>query len=166
MGLVITIETTGMPRIPAKERNTHLWKAMYRFAGDWHLNYHDEHFTPKGARKYFYAQRKTKRITTGTVRRLKNGAPLAPSGNPLEWSGRSRSLAKVRKIKATTRRSSVVSPIRVFNFWPNAKNPKINMRVEYSFVPKSELREISKRQQPLLERDINNSKARTHIRIT
>ena len=130
------------------------------FVMDWHETLRPKHFTPEGARAYRYAPRKTKRITEGTVRLDHKKRPLAPNGNPLVWSGRSRALSRQRRIVATHKYARVVMPVRALNFKPGG----IDMRAEFTVVTKEEFskQEVKARQrQKRILRGLKASRKRT-----
>lgn len=164
MPISITVVRTKNSAMKRSHINLAIKSAMWRIAFDWHTTYSQFKFTPAAARKYHYNERHTKVIRAGRVRRDKRGRPRAPSGNPLTWSGISKALAKQKTIKASKRRSSVRSPVRAFN-WRPPKNPKIDMRWEYTRVLASEERKLSQRERPRLQRQLRGSAAVQRIRI-
>lgn len=111
----------------------------------WHTRNRARHFTPEGAKKYHYSKRLTKEITKGKVKLIKRGrfkgTPRAPSGNPLEWSGRSKQLSARPRVKATKFGARVKYPIRAFNFKP-PKNPTLDMVGEFRQTTTAETHQI------------------------
>ena len=142
--------------------------SMERIGQDWWSTAHTFKFTPAAARRYNYAERFTKRVRTGRIRLDNRGRPRAPSGNPLEWSGISKALAKSRKIRATRHRARVTVPIRIFNRVTRGrhpKNPKLDLPSEWKAVTQTELRGLSFREQKRLQARLRGHAGVQVIRI-
>jgi hypothetical protein len=160
----VTVTTAGPPKIRRDALRRALKETFASIGKDWHDNYRPLHFTTEGARRYHYAARRTKEVTTGSIRRRKGGRPRAPSGLPLVWSGRSRTLSQSVSIRATYKGVRVVSPIRAFNFRPPG-NPNLDMRAEYTRVIGSELREIERKAAGFLDRLLARADAKVTVKI-
>lgn len=118
-------------------------RVSYRATGHhWHVRYADKHFTRQGAQEYGYEPRKGepgnpdpfgfKSSYTGRKFREKGHT------NPLEFSGLSRQLARIRDVRATAKGGRIVIHARGLN----RKNPhsNINMREEMTEISSNEER--------------------------
>lgn len=155
---------SGAAAATDKDRAKMRVHVMRWFVEDWHENLRPLHFTNEGARRYSYGRRHTKEVRTGQVKRDKKGRALAPTGRPLVWSGTSEQLAKIANFTAKETSSKVTMPVRAFN-WKPPGNPTLNMRWEFTQVPKSELGVQEKQASVRLERMVrrfNRSITRRH----
>jgi len=151
------------PAIKARQRQKLIAATLSIVAVRWHDRHSQFKFTPAAARKYNYAARRTKNVRTGRILRKRAGrVAIAPNGNPLTWTGRSKALARIRRIRANSKRSSVNSPIRVFNFKPPGNKalgqPGRTMRDEYTRVLPSEERQLGKDGERWLRRQFQSGK--------
>lgn len=171
MPATFTITTTGLPKLRKADIRAAKKAAMWDVANQWHIQFKDLHFTPRGARRYRYAPRLTKFITQGLVR-FKKGpkgrrVPMAPSGDPLVWSGRSKVLSVAKMIIAKSTWSRVTSPIRSFNR-PTIGNPRMppgTMVKEYRRIVPAEWRVLNKVASNSVARELKISKRRVVVRI-
>lgn len=164
MGYTVTVTYRGQPRLSRQEFAEHLRDVNVVMAGAWHNEFRPLHMTTQGARRYHYARRHTKEVTTGVVRKTKSGKPMAPSGLPLVWSGKSRLLSQLGRITGTTRGARITYGIRAFNF-RNPHNP-INMREEYlRTLPKEQRRMASVGGRHLVRRFARRSLLQYTIKI-
>lgn len=167
MAFTIEIRQKGLlPRSSLSSIRRLKKAAMGIVAVRWHDTYSQFKFTPAAAAKYHYTERKTKHVRTGKIKRDKRGRPRAPSGNPLEWTGRSRALAHRRRVKANSKRSSVTSPIRAFNFRSEKANAGLNMMREYKQVLPAEERVLAKAAERFMRRQFKSGKRNIQVSIS
>jgi hypothetical protein len=143
MPLIITVKNRGIPQLKKKYLNVLIAKALGHIAFLWWKDIRPIHFTGAGARKYRYTRRATKDVFTETIKRKKKGKPRSPSGKPLVWSGRSFELSKQKRIKSTSKRSSVTMPVRAFNRRP-PRNKQLRMNEEFARILASETKSLEK----------------------
>jgi len=158
-----TITYTGVPRLKQKHINDIKKEAMWDVAFSWHQDFRPLHFTTIGARRYGMGERRTKFIRLGTVRKSRTGRPLAPSGLPLTWTRRSLMYSRIANIKATRNGSRVTSPIRTFN--RPTRNPKVNMRRDYTTVIPVETRKLQVVGARTARNKLRTNRARVVLRI-
>lgn len=153
----------GSPKISKKDIREFKKRTNQVIALHWHRTIMFSHFTPAGARKYSYARRKTKEVTTGRIREDAKGRKLAPSGNPLEWSGTSKRLARHPSLrKVTSKQARLTYPIKAFNFRPGG----INMTEEFRRITKADEKAISKEGQKFLLKKLRRINKTVRVRIT
>ena len=164
MPLAVSIKALGLiPKITPAQIAQLQTDGMAALAYGWHASYSPGKFTPAGARKYNYTKRRTKEVRTGRIKKSKSGRKLAPNGNPLVWTGRSRSLAKSKTVRASPTLSSVTSPIRAFNFKPKGAYPGLNMRFEYKRVLQDEQQRLGKGAERVLRDRFSKSKKNINV---
>ena len=161
----ITVERVGVGKaLKVRHVNKARRSALWQVADAWHVRFRPIHFTVEGARRYNYRQRRTKRIRSGSIRKTKAGKPLAPSGLPLVWSGRSRVLSQQKKIRATKNWSKVTSPVRALNFRPQGWPPG-QMAKEYRTVVSRERRKLQSVATQTVAKEFRGSRVKSVVRI-
>ena len=126
--------------MPTKVWNKEVLIPTMREALVYHHQKHiPKHFTAAGAEEYKYMARKGDKMPRGTKRfnRSYVGRKLKKYGHtrPLEFSGTSKRLTRVRDVRVTSKRGRLILPPGF-----NRKHPKsrIRMRDEITAVPTSE----------------------------
>jgi len=143
-------------------------KAAYAFCGAmWHKEMLPKHFTQSGAREYGYLPRKGE---PGNPHRKGfwasyTGRKLREKGHrrPLEWSGQSRRLTRIRDVRATSKGAKVMTHARGFN----RRNPhsQINMHQELGRVSWADEKQIGWWFDNRLEHQIRHNEHRSTTRI-
>lgn len=123
---------------------------MTELGNYWHDNFRDKHFTPAGAREYGYAPR--------NVAYMIKKAKKWGHRNPLEWSGKSRALSRIKDIRtagttAARGRVRVVLHMPALNFIP--KGGSINMNDEMTRVSQAEIQKLGEIAADSLDRQFN-----------
>lgn len=124
------IETGPTPKHLARHHRRIMRESLGQAAAFYHQRFMPKHFTHAGAREYGYKRRKGEGKTGRAFWRSYTGQKKLRKGHtrPLDWSGASRLLAKIRDITATYRRARIKQHARGLN----RRNPKsdIDMREE------------------------------------
>jgi hypothetical protein len=142
--LAFTIRENISQGLSRSEVNDAIRRTWFIVGSDYHRAFMAKHFTHAGAREYGYAPRKGERGAPGSkgFRRSYTGRKLRQKGHtlPLVWSGESRTLARVRDVRATSKGCRIVIHANKLNF----RNPKseINMRDEVTRVSDMEARVV------------------------
>jgi len=141
----ITLTYRGpTPKAARKELNSILRKGFHLMGVYWHRFFRGKHFTEAGGRQYRYKKRRPSYVAR--KRRLQK------HNDPLVWSGRSRMLSRVRRVRATATggirsgqrlrgRVRVTMPVRTLNLRP--KGGRINLRDELTRVSAPEARRLA-----------------------
>lgn len=139
VGIRIDREELGVTRAEFNDLKRVTFSAM---ANDWHDNYRDLHFQESAYERYGYVARKGMRLTGKAYRRSYVGQKKHKKGHnrPLEFSGESRSLTRLKNIRTTFNESRVILP-SAFN--RRHEKSQIRMRDELTRVLPGEADEIA-----------------------
>lgn len=124
----------------------------------WHRKFREKHFTAAGAREYGYYARKGEKMAKGSkaYKRSYTGQKERQFGHtrPLEFSGASRQLTRIRDVRSTSKGVRVVLRAPTFNY----RHPKsrINMRAEMTRVSLREADALIRDFDQGLERRLRN----------
>lgn len=149
--------TPGVTRRRLKQTLKQAWRAA---GGFWHGTLRKKHFTRAGAKEYGYSPRQGERGYVGKrvkFARSYIGRKLKTQGHtrPLEYSGASRTLTRIRDIRSTSKGGRVVIHARTFN--RPRKGAALSMREEMTAVSAGERKTIAAVMnrviQKLLDRD-------------
>lgn len=106
----------------------------------WHQKFRKKHFTKAGAKEYGYIARKGEKMAKGSkaYKRSYTGQKERKFGHtrPLEFSGLSRQLTRIRDVRAFSKKVRVVLHSRTFN--RRHRKSQINMREEMTRVSMAE----------------------------
>ena len=102
--MIICFDITYTGELNNREFNRAKRDAFYHIGVRWHRDMRPKHFTKEGAREYGYKPRKGERGSGRGFKRSYTARKLKIHGHtlPLVFSGESRSLSAVRRIKATS----------------------------------------------------------------
>ena len=132
------------PKMARREFNRIVKEAWGELGVLWHRKMRPKHFTKAGAQEYGYTPRKGEGGNIGRKGFAKSytGRKLRRFGHarPLEYSGETKALTRVRDVRATSKGARVVMRANKLNF----RNPhsRINMRREMTTVSKKEERHL------------------------
>jgi len=141
------LKLTGLPAgIPRSTRDQMLKAAFHATGVEWHTELRPEKFTRAGARKYHY-ERRTKKYRATKRKRFGHD-------NPLEFSGVSKTSSRIRDVRASSKKSRVVTQARAFNIRP--KGHKRTLAEEYTAITQGDAKQISERFAVVLGRLIRN----------
>lgn len=122
-----------------RENNRIIRETLAETAGN-HHQFMRKHFTIAGAREYGYKPRKGEGKTGRDFWRAYTGRKKKEKGHqrPLVWSGTSETLAKIRDVRATSKRATLIQHARGLN----RRNPNsdIDMRDEIRTISEPEER--------------------------
>ncbi|MFQ5414658.1 MAG: hypothetical protein ACE5E6_09395 [Phycisphaerae bacterium] len=161
------LEKGATPGIMKRELNKLTQKGLEAIGLWWHRAMRPKHFTHAGAREYGYLPRVGERGNPGEkgFRRSYTGQKLRKFGhtNPLEFTGESKTLARIRDVRANSKRVRIVIHANKFNF----RNPhsKINMREEMTTVSTREQKQLVRLFDRFLGRLLNNIKRTTQRKV-
>lgn len=165
----IGIECVGaVPRMMKRELNA-IKKTCFELIGVyWHRHFRPKHFTHAGAREYGYAARKGERGNMGSTKlfqRTYTGRKLKRFGHtlPLVYTGMSRQLSRIRRIRATPKRVRVAIKAPAFN--RHVRNSQVNMREEMETVSRGEGRTLSRVYQHRMMERLDRMRRRERIRV-
>lgn len=162
MPLKITVQKDALVPGMTSSQITDLYRqGLLHIARSWHASYSAFKFTSAAARKYNYAERRTKEIRRGRPKlSKKTRKPMAPNGLPLVWTGRTRATAKSSTTFGARGRVSWASaPLSVLNFKPGG----IPMRYEYTLVLPSEQRLLGRAAEQMLRRRFERGKRGVNV---
>lgn len=162
----ITVVAIGSPKLKKRAVQKAKENSLVEVCKFWDSRFKDIHFTTRGASRYHYTQRMTKSVTTGEIKKRDDGTRKAPSGLPLVWSRRSKTLSNSYKIRATSKMGKITYPIRAFNFKPPKANPRLDMRAEYTRVLPKEARKLESDGKRAIIKTFRGRRIRTTYRIT
>ena len=128
--LKFTVERSG--RVSRKTWNEAMKAVYHSGAEHWHDRFSARHFTAQGARLYGYAPRSKKYLAR---KRREKG-----HGDPLVWSGASRTLASIKKVRST--RSGGRAIINAPTLNRPHKHRRFAMRSEMVRLTENETRSI------------------------
>ena len=153
----VNIRVEGMPGL-SKRQGHELTRRTFNDLGIyWHKKLRLKHFTHAGAREYKYTPRSGEQYPFGSKKFWASytGRKKRRFGhtNPLQYTGLSKRLTRLRIVRPTRNGVKVVLRARAFNF--RNSHSRINMRKEATT--------ISDREIPLLERE-GTRKAPRHLR--
>ncbi len=156
------VKLSGVAGMTKRELNEDKADAYAETGRYWHKHFRPKHFTKEGAREYGYLPRKGEpgnphpkgfwaSYTGRKLREQKHKLPLV-------WSGQSRALSAMGRVRATSKGVKVTMPARALNF----KHPKskIKMAEELRTVSAGELRELERRWMRKLEANVKLREAR------
>lgn len=166
IGSIVLTERGATPRI-AKRKQGQITKAMLaETAANHHAKFMHKHFTVAGGREYGYKPRKGEGKSGRDFWRSYTGRKKREKGHtrPLEFSGASKTLAKIRDVRATRNRARLVQHARGLN----RRNPHsdIRMQDEIRAISEPEVRAAMQFAEQSLQRqyaEIQTSK-RTRLR--
>lgn len=131
MLLKITVTRSG--EVSKKTWNESVKATYYAGAEHWHDKFSARHFTAQGARLYGYTARSWKYVA---AKRSQKG-----HSDPLVWSGASRALATIKKIRATRTWGKAVINAPTLNRMPR-KGRRFKMAEEMTRLTENETRSI------------------------
>lgn len=137
---ILVIEVGPTPGIWKREHNRLMRESFEQAGAFYHVQFMHKHFTRAGAKEYGYKPRAGEQAGIGSRRffRSYSGRKLREKGHqrPLVWSGASETLARIRDVRANSRRGRIVQHARGLN----RKNPnsEIDMAREVRTVSRSE----------------------------
>lgn len=128
------------PTLGKRVFNNAVKESLHDMASEWHDEMLPEHFTEAGAQKYGYYRRKGQGLDRSgkAFQRSYTAKKLRMFGHekPLVFTGEGQQLARLRRIRATSKQATVVLPSK-FNF-RHAKS-RINMREELTAITQGEI---------------------------
>lgn len=131
-------ETGCTPRLAKKAINDIARETVREMGAYWHDHFREKHFTQAGAREYGYATRQRGYMIAK--------ARIHHHQNPLEFTGLSHALSKIKDIRATA--TSKEAKVRVvlhtpaLNFIP--RGGSINMRDEMTRISRDEAEQLAR----------------------
>lgn len=155
------VERGPVPKAMRKEIDKVLRAAWFATGSLWHSEMSARHFTREGARAYGYSPRsgESGNPSDKGFRRSYTGRKLRTRGHtlPLVWTGLSRSLARIRDVRATPKGCRVILPVGF-----NRRNPhsKVNMRDEVTKVLPDEERRLAAFFEKVVDRNLNAAEDR------
>lgn len=141
-------------RVIAKAQRT----AFRIIATWWHRKFRPKHFTIRGAREYSYQPR-------GGSRGLREPEPGSYTARkkiafghtrPLEWSGESKALTRIRNIRFSSTRARVVMRAPTLNFKSGRRRE--TMRDELTRISRREKRSLIRRFQRVMNRETSRTR--------
>ena len=141
IGTILIKETGATPKLTRRAHGDIMRRVLTEVAGTHHVKYMAKHFTGEGAREYGYQKRAGEGTSGKQFARSYTGRKNRQKGHmrPLVWSGASEILAKIRDVRATKHRATLVQHARGLN----RRNPRsqINMAAEIRTVSERELQQ-------------------------
>lgn len=124
-----------------------------------------KHFLPEGKRLYGYTPRKGEGLSGKAFYRSYSGRKLKKKGHlkPLVWSGESMALAKIRDVRATRNRATLVQHARGLNRRHPAS--QVRMNEEIRAIAPNEIREAARFSSGVFKRLVRQVKASKTTRI-
>lgn len=160
--VIFTIKHTGATPGVTRRRLNQIMKQAWRAAGGfWHQTLRPKHFTKRGAKEYGYSPRQGEAGHRGKpikFARSYTGRKLRDQGHtrPLEYSGASRTLTRIRDVRATSKGGRVVLHARTFN--RPRKNATMSMREEMTAVSAKEQKQIARVIDKVIQKLLNASR--------
>lgn len=144
-----------MPGVSKRVLGACVKDALAITAANHHAKYMWRHFQPEAFNRYRYTQR-----TKGYVRRK-----LRTKGHnrPLVWSGQSEVLAKIRDVRSTRNRATLIQHARGLN--RRKPTSLVQMNKEIRAVADPETREATRIANLALAAGLKNSKATKTTRV-